>query len=70
MQVLFLGTGSTKWEVYDQTALAGAPPAAPGSGLAGYALNGINYGAYVDADGHVHGLEWTKSSHRHTLLTG
>jgi hypothetical protein len=59
VQALWLGDGAPNWESFDHTAAANVPPAAPGTGLAGYADNGVNYGAYLDEQGHVKGLQWT-----------
>jgi hypothetical protein len=61
VQALWLGDGASSWAVFDHTVAANVTPAAPGSGLAGYALNGVNYAAYLDDQGHVQGLEWTTS---------
>ena len=50
------------WQAGDLTAGAGAPPAAPGSALAGYetSFNNQQHVNYLDADGHVHEL-WYQS---------
>jgi hypothetical protein len=61
VQALWLGDGAPNWECFDHTAAANVAPAAPGTGLAGYADNGVNYAAYLDEQGHVKGLQWTVS---------
>ena len=50
------------WQAGDLTAGAGAPPAAPGSALAGYetSFNNQQHINYLDTDGHVHEL-WYQS---------
>ena len=52
------------WQAGDLTAGAGAPPAAPGSALAGYetSANGQQHVNYLDAEGHVHELVYKEPS--------
>jgi hypothetical protein len=64
MRELFRVKDADAWAHYDQTKLAGAPDVAAGSGIAGYGYDGVNYGAYLDGQGHVRCLEWTEKDHR------
>lgn len=59
VQALFLGEGGPAWEVFDHTAPGDVAPATSAGGLAAYALDGVNYAAYLGDQGSVLGLQWT-----------